>query len=181
RCWPTPDAREAHAAGPAFRWALAEQLGTEEARARELLTPLAFAEGIGLPWGPLWPAVAASITGRAVGSADIDWLLSTSGVHVVEALDERHRSVYRLYHESFAHQLRADAPPDPQRRVVDALLGLVPPHPDRAGRDWRAADPYILRHLATHAAACGRLDELVLDPEFLLSAERAPLLRALDS
>lgn len=178
---PAPEPGEAQAAGPAFRWALAEQLGDAERRARDLLTPLAFAEGAGLPWGTVWPAVAAAIITRPVDASDIDWLLATSGLHVVEALDQHDRSVYRLYHESFADQLRADAPPGAQHRMTEALIALVPTHPDRPGRDWHAADPYVLRHLATHAAACGRLDDLVLDPEFLLAADRDSLLRALQT
>lgn len=181
RALPAPEPEEAHAAGPAFRWALAEQLGAEEQRARELLIPLAFAEGAGLPWGIVWPAVASSIAGRPIDSSDIEWLLTASSSHVVEALDERNRSVYRLYHESFTDQLRADAPPDAQQRIADALLGLVSPHPDRDSLDWSSADPYIHTHLATHAAACNRLNELALDPEFLLAAEPEPLLRAMTS
>jgi len=46
-------------------------------------------------------------------------------------------------------------------------------------RDWWAAHPYVRVHLATHAARCGRLDELLKDPGFLLAAEPDPLLRAL--
>ena len=178
---PAPESEITQGPGPAFRWALAEQLGTDEWRARQLLTPLAFAEGAGLPWGEVWPAVASSISGRRVDTADIEWLLVASGSHVVEALDELHRSVYRLYHESFVDQLRIDAPDNTQQHVVDALIGLVPSSTDRPGRDWLAADPYVRTHLATHAANCGRLDQLVLDPAFLLAAERGPLLRAINT
>lgn len=179
RTLPSPGPEAARAAGPVFRWALSEQLGAGERRARELLTPLAFAEGAGLPWGRLWPAMSAAVFARPYRFDDIEWLLTASGAHVVEALDERNRSVYRLYHESFTDELRAGAPRDTQDRVVDALIASVPRHPTRAGRDWASADPYVRTHLATHAAACGRLDELVLDPEYLLAAEREPLLRAL--
>ncbi|GAB3885324.1 hypothetical protein GCM10029964_047800 [Kibdelosporangium lantanae] len=156
--------------GEVFRWALSEQLGSSNARARALLTPLAFAEGVGLPWGTIWPAVASAIGGHAVTVEDIAWLLrSDAQGHVVEVVDENGRSVYRLYHEAFADQLREDAPPDTQSRMVDALRT----------DDWPNADPYVHAHLATHAAAAGRLAELVDDPGYLLAAERSSLLRAL--
>ena len=54
---------------------------------------------------------------------------------------------------------------------VEFLLGHVP----RAGgvRDWPEAHPYILAHLATHAAAAGKLGELVTDPGYLAYAARS--------
>jgi hypothetical protein len=39
------------------------------------------------------------------------------------------------------------------------------------GKDWLAADTYIRGYLAVHAAAAGRLDELLIDPRFLVAAE----------
>jgi hypothetical protein len=156
--------------GEVFRWALSEQLGSDDSRARALLTPLAFAEGAGLPWGSIWPAVASAISGVSVSTEDIDWLLgSNAQEHVVEVVDSHGRSVYRLYHEAFADQLRADAPQDTQSRIVDALMT----------DDWSTADPYVRTHLPAHAAAAGRLAELVAVPGFLLAAERASLLRVL--
>ncbi|MEU7528055.1 caspase family protein [Saccharothrix sp. NPDC042600] len=170
---PAPGPDETRVAGPAFRWALARQFGDEESWARMLLMPLAFAEGEGVPWGQVWPAMAAALAGQAVGSQDIEWLLTRSDRHIVEVKNAQDRSVYRLYHESYADELRRTESRHAQSRIVDALLGLVP------GRDWQAADPYIQAHLATHAAACSRLDELMVDPGFLLIAQQAALRRGL--
>jgi hypothetical protein len=39
------------------------------------------------------------------------------------------------------------------------------------GKDWLAADDYVRAYLAAHAAAAGRLDELLIDPRFLVAAE----------
>ena len=158
--------------GQVFRWALAEQFGPADARARALLTPLAFAEGAGLPWGTIWPAIATAISGTEVSIKDVEWLLrSDAQEHVVEVTDAHGRSVYRLYHEAFADQLRADAPPNTQSRIVDALVT----------DDWSTADPYVRAHLPTHAAAAGRLAELAADPGFLLAVDRASLVRTLPS
>ena len=67
---------------------------------------------------------------------------------------------------------------DAQGRITDALLAQVP---DIEGRRWDLANPYILRHLATHAAAAGRLGELVNDSNYLLYADPQNLRRALTS
>jgi WD40 repeat protein len=170
---PAPESEPTSAAGPAFEWALSEQFGSDQRRARDLLLPLAFGQGAGLPWAEVWPAVATAITGRLVTSPDIEWVLAKAGAHVVEALDKDGRSVYRLFHESFSDQLRRTAPANIQDQVVKALINLIP------DKDWSSADPYIRAHLATHAAMCDRLDELVTDAGFLLAVERSALLRAL--
>ncbi|WP_228034271.1 AAA family ATPase [Streptomyces spongiae] len=166
-------------AGPAFRWALGDQLREDTERGRSLLLPLALAEGSGLPGAAVWPAVASALTGRQVTADDIRWVMRSAGTHIVEALDEQGRSVYRLYHESFADELRAGATEAVQGAVTRALLSLVPTDPATGLRDWPRADPYILDHLATHAAACGLLDELVCDPGYLVMAEPTALQRVL--
>ncbi|MEX0172615.1 caspase family protein [Streptomyces sp. LMG1-1-1.1] len=166
----------------AFFWALAETTGGDNERARALLLPLALAEGSGLPAGSVWPAVAGALSDTPVTADDVRWILEVADAHVVEVLDRDLRSVYRLYHESFAEELRER--PDPsadQRAMVGALIGLVPADPDTGMRDWHAADPYIRTHLATHAAACGLLDDLVLDPGYLMAAEPTVLLTALEA
>ncbi|MFN2496859.1 MAG: AAA family ATPase [Pseudonocardiaceae bacterium] len=56
-------------------------------------------------------------------------------------------------------------------RIVAALL----PDGDAANRKWGAVDDYTRTHLAEHAALGGHLDELVLDPEFLLVSAARPL------
>ncbi|WP_253884582.1 NB-ARC domain-containing protein [Actinokineospora diospyrosa] len=44
---------------------------------------------------------------------------------------------------------------------------------------WATAGPYALRHLSTHAAEAGLLDDLICDPEYLLAADQPELLAAL--
>ncbi|GAB2744729.1 caspase family protein [Kitasatospora kifunensis] len=167
--------------GAVFSWALREQLGADEHRGRALLTPIAFAEGSGLPWTTVWPALAAAVLGRPVDGPEFARLVDLLGPYLTEGLDHHGRSVYRVYHESFADELRAAAPPDTQERLARALIDLVPTAEDGKGPDWAAADPYIRAHLATHAAAGGELDELATDPLFLLTMHQATLLPALDT
>lgn len=165
--------------GPAFQWALSDQLGVDAERGRSLLLPLALAEGSGLPGAILWPALASELAGRGVTADDIRWVMRTAGAYMVEGLDDHGRSVYRLYHESFADELRRGVDHEVLVCVTKALIGLVPVDPATGLRNWSVADPYILSHLATHAAACGLLDDLVCDPGFLVCAEPEILQRAL--
>ena len=164
----------------AFEWALNNELGEQANRARRLLLPLALAEGAGLPWGNIWPLLATALGNEPVTHADIRWLLRNANRYVVEGLDQVGRSVYRLYHQSLADDLIKIVPADAQRRIASALIESVPSvSEDIPVRDWARADPYILLHLATHAAAGGILDRLLRDPEFLVFAEPATLVAAL--
>lgn len=157
-----------------------ERFGEDEPRVRRMLLALAFSEGKGLPRGRVWTELSSVISGVPCTEADVSWVLDVAEAYIAEVVDDDRRSVYRLYHKALAEHLRdtADRPADDiQRSVVDALVSLVPPSPD--GRpDWFGAVPYVSQHLATHAAAAGRLSSLMEDPGFLLACEPLALLRA---
>ena len=152
-------------------------------RARDLLLPLAYAQGTGLPWEDVWPLLARSLTGIPCSSTDLDWLIEAAGFYIVESTSEDgRRSAYRLYHKALAEHLRGrrqDQAAD-QATIVDALTGHAPRLPD-GNTDWSQAHPYTRTNLATHAAGTDRLDALITDPRFLLAASRSPLLAALPS
>ncbi|ASU60037.1 caspase family protein [Nocardiopsis dassonvillei] len=168
--------------GEAFDDYLA-RFGEEEDRVRRLLTPLAFAEGQGLPRGSTWAAMAAGLSDAECSDADISEVLRFASDYVAEVV-EGERSVYRLYHQALADHLRAsyngrgDAT-RAQERIVAALLGTVPGRLDGQGPDWFSASAYVRAHLATHASDTGHLDALVADPVFLLAAGQLPLMRVL--
>ncbi|MFD7666837.1 AAA family ATPase [Streptomyces sp. NPDC059788] len=170
---------ESTAAGFAFRWDLRTRLGEREPIGRGLLTALALAEGAGLPLGAVWRAMAGALTGGEVTFEDVHWILRAGAAHLVEETDEDNRSVYRLFHESFADELRAAMEPQAPERVAGALLALVPFDPATGARDWPAADPYLHQHLASHLAPHGLLDDILLDPLYLVTAERTALQRGL--
>jgi WD40 repeat protein len=164
--------------GQAFEGYL-ERFDADQDRARDLLTPLAFAEGVGLPREELWAPLARVLSGNdAYTDDDVDWVQHAAAAYLIEDRDQG-RSVYRLYHEALAEHLRSQYPgPEPQRRLTQALRALVPTA--IAGQPaWDAAHPYIQAHLASHAAAAAQLDDLVTDPGFLLTASPDRLLRAL--
>ena len=101
-------------------------------RTRELLLPLAYAQGSGLPWEDIWPLLARALTGTPCTSADLDWLIDAAGFYIAESTSEDgRRSVYRLYHEALAEHLRAgrnNSAAD-QTAIVDALTVHTPRRP----------------------------------------------------
>lgn len=185
------DPRVVDLASPAWRRSFPSRVGTamdallarfgDSRRVRELLVPLAFAEGPGLPSGPLWATLAGALGTAAYTEQDVRWLLdATPAADLLQRVDLGAGDFrYRLFHEALAEHLRTrTAEPAPHETLTRALLAAL--GRTAAGEpDWRAAHPYVRAQLATHAARCGRLDELVLDPEFLLTAGPDPLLRAL--
>ncbi|MFE2219823.1 caspase family protein, partial [Streptomyces canus] len=157
-------------AGQAMRDDLDQRLGPDARRATDLLRPLAYAEGQGLPWEDIWAPLACAISGRTCTDDDLLWLRRNAGSYVVEAT-ENGRSAYRLYHQALAEHLREDTDPAPVHAAfVDTLTDCVPYRAD-ATRDWPRAHPYTLHHLATHAAQAGRIDDLLNTTEYLVHAD----------
>jgi WD40 repeat protein len=189
----------AEVVGAAFRWALDTQLGpAQAARTRALLSPLAYAQGAGLPLASVWPAAASAFTGWQVTEDDLIQLLATDAAapYVVEALDSRGRSVYRLYHQALADDLQlqtkattdaqqepGSSPARPGKNVLttmfDRLYELVTRAAD-GSRDWHGADPYLLDHLPAHAADGDRLHILLENADYLVIVKPAALLPVLD-
>ncbi|WP_405180961.1 caspase family protein [Nocardia sp. NBC_01377] len=164
--------------GEAMRHDLDSRLGEDAQRARDLLRPLAFAQGQGLPWEDLWAAIASALSGVDYTDHDLMWLRRTAGSYVVEAV-ENDRSAYRLYHQALAEHLTEDLDPHHVHTIFTQTLwrhALTTGDPDT---DWSRAHPYTLTHLATHATHAGLVDDLVTDIDYLVHAQPAPLLDAL--
>ncbi|MFJ4930598.1 caspase family protein, partial [Streptomyces sp. NPDC088736] len=156
-------------AADAMRQDLQRRLGHDARRATDLLRPLAWAQGQGLPWEDVWAPLASEISGRTYTDEDLLWLRRAAGSYVVEAVEDG-RSAYRLYHEAMAEHLRHDTdPPAVHTAYTRALTDQVPYRSD-VTRDWNRAHPYALRHLAHHAAEAGILDALLADPDYLVHA-----------
>ena len=155
--------------------------GKEEWRLRTLLAPLAFAEGAGLPSRDVWLAMAEALlpfhppepqTKGTVplNAAGLSWVVSNAGAYLIES-GEDGQTVYRLYHQAFADYFRRNmrvSVREIQARLTEALLSRVASDPER---QWNLANPYTLRHLGTHAAAAGRLGDLIGDSRYLLYAD----------
>jgi|GEM_PF-5259502 len=164
-------------AGMAFEQFLS-RFGPDEQRAKDLLTPLAWAEGVGLPWTTIWPTSASILSSKTYTDDDIRWLLDRVGSFVVEGL-EGGRSVYRLYHQALADHLRHQHESrDAETAITTALLDTIPTS-GTIQRDWSNVQPYVRNHVAEHAAAAGILHEVLIDPGFLLYANCDRLLNAI--
>jgi WD40 repeat protein len=166
-------------ADEAMRQDLQARLGADAEKAAELLLPLAYAHGAGIPWESLWPRLASALfPERSYTDTDIQWLRQNAGAYVVEGM-EADRSAYRLFHQCLTEHLRRDRDESADQAVLaQALTRCVPPAGD-GRRDWNIAHPYIRTHLATHAARGSQLDDLLGDPDYLLAAARPELLDAL--
>ncbi|NUP47505.1 MAG: WD40 repeat domain-containing protein [Catenulispora sp.] len=147
---------------------LDRRLGTDAQRAIDLLRPLAFAQGEGLPWENLWPALASAMSGREYGDDDVLWLLEEAGSYVVEAVQSG-RSAYRLYHQALAEHLMGGFDARVAHAAfMDVFVDAVPLRADDGCRDWSRAHPYALQHLAWHAVQAGRLDDVLEESEYLV-------------
>jgi WD40 repeat protein len=157
----------------------------------ELLRPLAFAEGAGLPSG-LWLRLAGALCGLPgkYRPEDLEELFGGAVISLLTVGNEADvngvRPVYRLFHDALAEALAEmrpaspEAPADPAAARLTIARSLRESVPGGGGRtDWSGADPYVRRHLATYAACTPLLSMLVEDPAFLLDADADRLLSAL--
>ena len=144
-------------------------------RDRELLTVLAFARGAGLD-DPAWLAFAAAL-GYDASVADLDavrrspaadYLLQTT------TTERGARPVTRLFHQALTDELLAPRhQPSDESALLDMLLGQA----EHTG--WQ--DRYLREHGAEHAAAAGRLDQLLENPHYLLAVDPIRLVPHLDT
>ncbi|MFC7243037.1 caspase family protein [Catellatospora aurea] len=167
-------------AGRAMRQELG-RLGADVDRAIDLLRPLAYAQGDGLPWENIWLAIANSLApGVRYQPSDLVWLRRNAASYVVTVGGPADRQLYRLSHQALADSLQSERDRvSDERVIVDVLVAAVPSRSD-GQRDWANADAYIRMHLAGHAVRAGSIDSLAQDPDFLIAAEPARLLAALD-
>ncbi|HET7016172.1 MAG TPA: caspase family protein, partial [Streptosporangiaceae bacterium] len=161
-----------------------ERFGDAEQRVRQMLLPLAFAEGIGLPRGRIWTTLGSALAGINRTEEDVSWVLTMAQSYLAEVTEDDGRSAYRLYHQALSEHLRNTAGASVeqiQAKIVDALISIVPTSSARNAPDWFSAAPYIRQHLAIHARAADRLSALIHDPGFLLASGQLSLLSALPS
>jgi hypothetical protein len=148
--------------------------GQGRERDRALLTALAYARGAGLD-DPTWLGFAAAL-GYQATVADLDVLRrSAAADYLLQAIttESGARPVTRLFHQALADELLAARHrPGDESLLPDMLTG-------QAGRTgWQ--EGYACEHVAEHASAAGRLDELLDDPRYLIAVDPARLVPYLD-
>ncbi|MEV6165131.1 caspase family protein [Streptomyces sp. NPDC052052] len=155
--------------GEAIHNDLTRRLGDRAPEIMDLLRPLAFAQGQGLPWEDIWAPAASAVSGNRYTNEHLRQLRTTAGSYIVESIEDG-RSVYRLYHEAMAEYLRTGQDAQAVHAALASALRATVPYGADAAPDWSRAHPYLRRHVATHAALGGVLDELLQDPDYLVHA-----------
>ncbi|TYK44124.1 trypsin-like peptidase domain-containing protein [Actinomadura decatromicini] len=154
----------------------------ERTAMRGVLTALAYARGAGLT-DDQWLLFVRALDPRRARHLDPEWMRSGPVAdYLLTTGNSAEGATRRLFHRALDEEL---LPPEPKRSrdqqaIVETLL-----HVHGGGRDgagWDTAPAYLIAHLAEHAAEAtpGVLDRLIGDAEFLVHAEPASLLRALN-
>jgi hypothetical protein len=153
----------------------------EEERKRfvDLLVPLAYSRGKGLPQKHIWSLLASRVAqrsdDRAYSNGDIRELKEKAGFYIIQ--DAEHGEVvYRLFHQEFAEYLRAKTRDEAVEFTIAETLWGLDDRPLGRGGWLRRADPYVMRYLPAHAAAGGLLESLLGEPDFLLKLPPGALL-----
>ncbi|MER7028812.1 MULTISPECIES: ATP-binding protein [Streptomyces] len=158
----------------------ARRLGADPQLLRLLLTPLALAEGDGLPrplWGPLASAVAQRDLSRELAEGTLLTAPFVDPVDTPSGAGADDRPLIRLAHPALAAEIREQLPDvrGAQTRIAMTLLEAVP------GQDWSRADPYVRDHLAGHTLAAGLLPQLLTDPGLFAHADPLILRAAVEA
>jgi WD40 repeat protein len=139
----------------------------------DLIRPLAYSYGRGLPGDELWAELATYLAqpSKTYTVADIGWLIDSAGDYLLESFDEQGYPYYRLHHEALVDFVREN---DVESlRSVDRIffwLHRMAPKLDDGTRDWTRARPYIVNHLCDHAVETGQLGTLIDDAFYLVAA-----------
>ena len=150
-------------------------------RVEDLLRPLAYARGDGLPLDDagLWPLLATALArpGRSYTVGDVAMLLDTAADYLIETVITGQAAYYRLYHQALSDRLRDRDQQHPRpisaaQTVYQCLLDTVAVRPGGA-RDWTTAHPYLRSQLAGYAIDARQLASLLDDPGFLVAADPA--------
>lgn len=169
----------------------ARRLGAAPELLRQILAPLAFAEGEGLPV-ELWAPLASALAGREMSEV-IAGSMALAGPYVapVEPEDgdpdadagsdadaDDGRTLLKLLHPALAAEIRSGFPDGgraAQAQLAVALLEQVPE------QNWAKADPYVRDYIAGHALAAGLLPQLLTDPALFIYADPVALRAAVDA
>lgn len=177
---PATHVDEARALGACAPCTLPEVLELDLARTRvrslrAVLVTLAFARGDGLPESLVVCAAGAFMATTSVTTTEIRAGLAAARFYIRHTVETDGTTLYRLFHQGLADHLR-DA--SMHSVLFQRLVAAVP----RDGQTalWRSAEPYLLRHIARHAADAGLVDELSTDAEFLVHADPTTLVLELD-
>jgi WD40 repeat protein len=157
----------------------------ESGTLRAVLAALAHARGEGMPARLAaqisgWLPRGSAKTGTVDEAADA---LAATRFYLRSSADTDGTTLYRLFHQGLADHLRATpSDVDPFAGSISGLLvfsALV--GPTQGQRAWDLAEPYLLRHALAHAADANLVGSLLGDAEFLVHADPALVLAAIEA
>ncbi|MEB8339383.1 ATP-binding protein [Streptomyces endophyticus] len=159
----------------------AQRLDAHPRTLRQILAPLALAEGEGLPVHLLTP-LASAVAERDMSEDMARGLLlaapfirpvERAGEDIPEDIPEGERTLVALQHPGIGEAVRAGIPdvPGAQARIAMELLEAVP------DQDWAKAGEYVRDRIAGHTLEAGLLPRLLTDPNLFAQADPV-LLRA---
>ncbi|MFJ9088107.1 ATP-binding protein [Streptomyces sp. NPDC102384] len=155
----------------------AQRLDAHPRTLRQILAPLALAEGDGLPVHLLTPLASAVAERDMSEGMARGMLLAAPFIRPVERagddVPEDERTLVALQHPGIGEAVRAGIPdvPGAQARIAMELLEAVPE------QDWAKAGEYVRDRIAGHTLAAGLLPRLLTDPNLFAQADPV-LLRA---
>ncbi|MEU6846180.1 SUKH-4 family immunity protein [Streptomyces sp. NPDC046716] len=150
------------------------RLGGEPATLRAILTPLALAEGDGLPL-PLWAPLASALAGRDL-AADIAQGKALVGPFVTAVDGEGDAQSIALAHPALGEAILAQLPDVRAAQLVLAmeLLELIPE------QGWSQAGPYVRDGVVGHVLGAGQLPRLLNDASLMAHADPVVLRAAVE-
>ncbi|WP_157112553.1 AAA family ATPase, partial [Nocardia speluncae] len=141
---------------------------------RAVLAAIAHAQGEGMPLEVALP-LAGVFTD--LDAAHARALLPDALFYLRTTPDRDGTLLYRLFHQGLVDHLTQPTTDTTTPTPDDILAHLLATHTTTDGplRSWDTAPPYLLRHAPAYAEAAGRLDELLVDTEFLVHGDPAAL------
>ncbi|MBT2490905.1 ATP-binding protein [Streptomyces sp. ISL-96] len=155
----------------------ARRLGADPQTLRQLLAPLAFAEGDSLPV-ELWERLVSTLADKDMTTAIAGTAALTGPfVQSLQTGANSERALLQLLHPAIADEIRSGLPNvrAAQSQIAMALLESVP------GQDWSKADPYVRDYIAAHTLEAGLLPQLLTDPGLFVYAAPVPLRAAVEA
>ncbi|MCX0274938.1 WD40 repeat domain-containing protein [Nocardia zapadnayensis] len=144
---------------------------------RAILAAIAQAKGEGIPLEIALP-LAGVFTD--IDAAHARALLPDALFYLRTTPDGDGTLLYRLFHQGLVDHLTQPTTGTATPTPDDVLTHLLDTHTTHDGslRSWDTAPPYLLRHAPAYAQAADRLDELLVDTEFLVHGDPATLVPA---
>ncbi|WP_406480796.1 ATP-binding protein [Streptomyces platensis] len=159
----------------------AQRLGVHPRTLRQILAPLALAEGDGLPVH-LLTQLASAVAGRDIGEDMARGMLLVAPFirpveRAGEGIPEDERTLLGLPHPGIGEAVRAGIPdiPGAQARIAMELLEAVP------DQDWAKAGAYVRDDIAGHTLEAGLLPRLLTDPGLFAHADPVRLRAAVEA